>query len=69
VFKTGTGDSFSTYLDKVRIEKAKELLSCGYKVYQVAEIVGYAYVDYFHTKFRKYAGMSPMSFRKNSREE
>ncbi|RUS46557.1 response regulator transcription factor [Cohnella sp. AR92] len=64
LFKNTTGESFNTYLDKVRIEKAKELLQDGMKVYQVAERVGYSNVDYFHSKFRKYVGASPSSYRK-----
>ncbi|WP_027094148.1 response regulator transcription factor [Cohnella thermotolerans] len=64
LFKNATGESFNTYLDKVRIEKAKELLGAGMKVYQVAERVGYSNVDYFHGKFRKYVGTSPSAFRK-----
>jgi two-component system response regulator YesN len=51
-------------LDKVRIEQAKTLLEQGLKVYQVAEKVGYANVDYFHTKFRKYVGTSPTGYKK-----
>ncbi|XID92948.1 response regulator [Paenibacillaceae bacterium WGS1546] len=66
LFKNATGENFNTYLDKVRIEKAKELLRQGKKVYQVAEQVGYTNVDYFHAKFRKYVGSSPISFRKRS---
>jgi two-component system response regulator YesN len=64
VFKQSTGEYFNTYLDKVRIERAKTLLEQGMKVYQVAEQVGYANVDYFHTKFKKYVGTSPTSYRK-----
>ncbi|MNG23684.1 HTH-type transcriptional regulator YesS [compost metagenome] len=59
LFKTHTGDHFNTYLDKVRIEKAKELLAQGLKVHQVAEKVGYGSVDYFHTKLKEYEGRSP----------
>lgn len=65
LFKTTTGEYFNTYLDKVRIEKAKELLAEGMKVYEVAEKVGYMNPDYFNAKFRKYVGVSPTSFRKN----
>lgn len=64
LFKNTTGEPFNTYLDKVRIEKAKELLEQGLKVYQVAERVGYSNVDYFHGKFRKYVGESPSAYRK-----
>lgn len=64
LFKNETGEYFNTYLDKVRIEKAKAMLEGGMKVYQVAEKVGYTNVDYFHTKFRKYVGTSPSAYRK-----
>lgn len=64
LFKNHTGEYFNTYLDKVRIEKGKQLLIKGYKVYEVAERIGYANVDYFHRKFKKYVGVSPSSFRK-----
>ncbi|WP_276354394.1 response regulator [Cohnella caldifontis] len=64
LFKSVTGESFNTYLDKVRIGKAMELLEQGMKVYQVAERVGYSNVDYFHAKFRKYVGTSPTAYRK-----
>jgi len=63
LFKLETGEHFNTYLDKVRIEQAKVLLGEGFKVYQVAEKVGYANVDYFHTKFRKYVGISPSAYK------
>lgn len=64
LFKNETGEYFNTYLDKVRIDKAKCFLEEGYKVYQVAEKVGYTNVDYFHSKFRKYVGTSPSAYRK-----
>ncbi|QJD82504.1 response regulator transcription factor [Cohnella herbarum] len=64
VFKKTTGEYFNTFVDKVRIRKAKELLNQGVKVAQVAEKVGFANVDYFYSKFRKYEGVSPSSFRK-----
>lgn len=64
LFKQVTGENFNTYLDKVRMDQAKILLEQGLKVYQVAEMVGYANVDYFHSKFRKYVGCSPSVYRK-----
>lgn len=58
LFKNHTGEYFNAFLDKVRMEKAKELLDEGLKVHQVAARVGYANVDYFHGKFKKYVGES-----------
>lgn len=64
MFKNQVGEHFNTYLDKVRIEKAKQFLNQGMKVYEVAEKVGYMNSDYFNAKFRKYVGVSPTAFRK-----
>ncbi|MBD2872513.1 response regulator transcription factor [Paenibacillus arenilitoris] len=63
MFKNHTGEHFNTYLDRVRIQHAIELLQEGLKVHQVSERVGYANVDYFHSKFKKYKGVSPSSFK------
>lgn len=67
MFRQQTGQYFNTYLDRIRIENAKELLKQGLKVHQVAVKVGYANVDYFHGKFKKYVGMPPSVFRENNR--
>lgn len=68
MFKNQTGEYFNTYLDKVRIEKAKQLLEEGLRVYQVAERVGYTNVDYFHSKFKRYTGTAPSAYRQNKQE-
>ncbi len=64
LFKIISGYSFNTYLDKVRIEKAKELLSEGCKIHQAAKEAGFSDVDYFREKFKKYEGISPSVYRK-----
>lgn len=63
LFKNYTGESFNVFLDKVRMDKAKSLLEEGLKVHQVSAQIGYANVDYFHTKFKKYMGISPSAYR------
>ena len=63
------GESFKSYLDHRRIQHAKELLADKkWKVYAIAEQVGYKNVDYFHKKFRQYTGMSPLQFREQALE-
>lgn len=65
IFTEKTGMSFHTYLDNVRIEKAKELLTCTkLQVYRIAKQIGYGNVDYFHIKFKKRTGLSPAAYRK-----
>ncbi|WP_246240467.1 helix-turn-helix transcriptional regulator [Anaerocolumna sedimenticola] len=59
------GESFNSYIDHVRINHTMELLKQkNLKVYEIAELVGYKNVDYFHKKFKKYVGISPAEFRK-----
>ncbi len=65
IFNKTVGENFNSYIDHVRIEHSKEmLLNNSYKVYEIAEKVGYRNVDYFHKKFRKYVGESPAEYRK-----
>ncbi|MEN2984558.1 MAG: response regulator [Dictyoglomaceae bacterium] len=63
IFRRYTGENFNTYLDKIRINKAKELLLQGIKVVEVAEKVGYKDIDYFIMKFKKYTGKSPKNYK------
>lgn len=66
IFSAKMGCSFNTYLDKVRIEKACELLeNPTLKVYDIAEMVGYKSVDYFYLKFRKHMQLSPLEYRRS----
>lgn len=60
IFRNMTGETFNTYLTRVRIEKARELLlERNMLVYEVAERVGYKNVPYFSTLFKKITGMNP----------
>lgn len=70
IFRKKMGCSFNSYVDHVRIERAKELLlQDDAKVYAISEKVGYKNVDYFHVKFRKYVNQSPAEFRKANRKD
>ena len=65
IFKSYAGESFNTYLDKIRIEEGKKLLvEENLKVYEVCERIGYKNIDYFHSKFKKYVGISPLNYKK-----
>ncbi|QGQ98090.1 response regulator [Paenibacillus psychroresistens] len=60
----GTGESYIQYLTLLRINKAIELLSdVRYKIYEVAEMVGYSDQTYFAEIIRKHTGKAPMEFR------
>ena len=62
-FKHFAGETFQAYLEKVRLEHAKDLIMEGYKVYQVSTMIGFSSVDYFTEKFRQYTSLTPSQFR------
>ena len=60
LFKKTEGISFSCYVKKVRLEKAKELLQSGqYNVNEVSRMVGIKYPSYFSRIYKEYYGSSP----------
>ncbi len=65
-FKEQTGENFSTYLERIRLEKSKELLKNGNKmsVEQIAECTGYNSANVFRRAFKRYEGVSPSVFQK-----
>ncbi len=68
-FKEQTGESFNSYLDRIRIDAAKELLkTTDMKVYQVSKLVGYPNIDYFFAKFRRHVGMTPRAYKTGGKE-
>lgn len=63
-FKEVTGISYSDYINKCRIDIAKELLSSGkMNVKEVCYKVGYNDPNYFSKVFKKYEGVSPVNFK------
>ncbi len=65
IFKKQTGESFTQYVTKVKMEKAVELLhDPQYKTYQVGEMLGYKTPRYFARLFRAHTGMNPSEYRK-----
>lgn len=64
VFKKETSYTIGNYVTQFRIHTAMKLLQdCRYKVYEVAEMVGYRDVAYFGSTFKKLAGMSPSEYQ------
>lgn len=68
VFKKETSYTIISYLTQYRIHTAMKLLQdCRYKVYEVAEMVGYRDVAYFGSTFKKLVGVSPSEYQDRCR--
>lgn len=64
MFKKETSYTIIGYLTRYRIQMAMKLFQAGgYKVYEVAEKVGYRDVTYFGSLFKKQVGMSPSEYQ------
>ena len=64
LFKKQTGENFTQYVTKMKMEKAVELLkNPQYKTYQVSEALGYKTPIYFSRLFRLQTGMNPSEYR------
>lgn len=65
VFKKEVGETFTDYLNKVKMEKARELiLDYRLRSYEAAERVGIRDESYFSKLFKKYIGESPSRIRR-----
>lgn len=66
IFLRETGENFSTYLTRKRINEAKSMLeNSNMKMYMIAQKVGYTSQHYFSNIFKKTMGISPADYRKN----
>ncbi|RYC53120.1 helix-turn-helix domain-containing protein [Flagellimonas olearia] len=61
-FKLNTGNTPKEYINRKRMEKAKEILPMESSVTEVAYALGFNSSQYFSTVFRKYTGKSPREY-------
>lgn len=64
-FKNATGNTPSEYIQRVKVELAKELLEDNrLAVKEVCYEIGYEDQSYFRTIFKKYTGLTPADYKK-----
>lgn len=68
LFKEEVGMSFIKYLTQMRMDHAKKFLGEGYRVGEVAEMVGYSNYRYFTDIFKKNEGVTPNEYKGNVRK-
>lgn len=65
LFRKTTGDMFSVYLNRIRIEKSKRLLEESHlKMGEIAAAVGFSNVQYFSNVFHKLVGIYPTDYKR-----
>ena len=65
LFKEETGINFVDWLNKLRIEKAVQLMeNSTMKIYEIAEKVGFSNYKYFSSIFKKITGHTPKQYQK-----
>jgi len=70
LFKEQTNINFVDYLEKVRIDKALELLKDEkLSINSISEKVGYNSAQSFRRAFKRVCGLSPTAIRNNQRAE
>ena len=70
LFKKVTGITYIDYIQKLRMQEAKKLLvNTNYKVYKIAEMIGYNDYKYFSVQFKKYVALTPKEYRNQGRRE
>lgn len=69
-FKRLTSQSFTHYVQTVRIEKSCQLLqSTALPVQEIAAEVGYSDMKFYHALFRKLTGVTPHAYRKGQGQQ
>ena len=70
IFKDFTGKTFKEYLNKVRVDKAEQLLiNTDATIGEIAFLSGFNDSNYFSRKFRQLKGKSPREVRNAFIEE
>lgn len=67
IFKRDCGENVTEYINRTRIERAKELLTgSNLLAYEAAEQVGFHDPAYFSSIFKKYTGRSPKEYKQEN---
>ena len=70
LFKNEVGVSVMQYITMLRMQKARQLLTTtNMKLHDIGKVVGYHDHSYFCRTFKKYYGVTALSFRRGINHE
>ena len=69
LYKTKTGQNLFDSINRMKLEKAKEYMHQGKRIYEIAQMVGFDDVSYFSRVFRKHEGCSPREYENRLKDE
>lgn len=65
IFREVTSFTVNEYKNMSRIKKSQQLLThSDYSITEISELLGFENLTYFERVFKKYAGMTPLKYRK-----
>lgn len=65
LFKQETGENFLTYVNKLKMQRAKYLLKeKNLRIYEVCNLLGYVDTTYFTQLFKKHFNITPQEYKK-----
>jgi len=67
VFSSFSDMGIAKFFLSLKIRRAMQLLDEGKNACQVAQLVGFDEVSYFHTAFKRETGVTPMQYRKTGK--
>ncbi|MBO7710951.1 MAG: AraC family transcriptional regulator [Lachnospiraceae bacterium] len=68
IFKRETGESVFNYINRIRVEKSRLLLSDGsLEIVDIGNLCGFEDQSYFTKVFKSYVGMTPKKYRESRR--
>lgn len=70
LFRKKTGMNLYDYIERTRMEKAKQLLiESDYQIKDIGQMVGYGTPRYFSYFFKRFTNMSPSEFQKQYKQK
>lgn len=64
LFKKETGETFTTYIHRYKIDLSKTMLNSNMLVYEVCDKIGFENPNYFSKIFKRFTGVSPNEYKR-----